>query len=157
MANPMDALRSYQKALETGMPFYPEEFDGAYLKRNGQVNGAIRFDYVKIIDGKVQALAMFAQDDPFKGVDRYCVAYAVSEAQRGQGLAVEAVNKGFEDLTKKFSEAKITGFYIEAMIDATNIHSIRVAKQLFPSPGVPTTDSETGTQSLLFFRLIAIS
>jgi len=116
MANPMDALRSYQQALDAGMPVDPNELDADYLKRSGEVAGAKRFDYVKLIDGQVQALAMFVEEEPHNRVARFCLAYAVSENNRGRGLAVEAINKGIEDLRKQFSLAGVKSFYVEALI-----------------------------------------
>lgn len=153
MANPMDALLSYQQALRAGMPFDLNDLDAdAYWKRNGEVAGATRFDYVKIIDGEVQALAMFVEEEPHNGTARYSIAYAVSETHRGRGLAVEAINKGIEDLKEKYSRVRVKSFYVEALIDQTNTPSIKVAKQVLSESGFATPDSETDTPALLFYR-----
>ncbi len=158
MANPMDALLSYQHALNAGT-IYTHEMDGCYLKRYGEVKSGKRYDYVKIVYGEVQALAIFGEEEPpFNGVNRYSVGYAVSETRRGRGLAVEAVNKGIEELKKEFGRVGMKSFYLEAVVGETNSHSIKVAKELFPgSAGKATTDSESGTPSLLFYKLIGIS
>ncbi len=152
MANPMEALVSYQQALDSGMPIDPSEMEGDYLLKSGEVAGAKRFDYVKLVDRKVQALAMFVEDEPYKGVARFSLAYAVCENHRGRGLAVEAINRGVEDFKKKFSQAAVRSFYVEALIDQNNTPSIKVAKQVLPGPGVEKPDEETGTPALLFYK-----
>lgn len=157
MADPMNALRSYQQALDAGMPVDPSELDGDYLKRNGEVSGAMRFDFLKIIDGEAIAIAMFVEDEPHNDVARYSLAYAVNENHRRRGLAIEVVNKGIEDLKKKFGQVRMKRFFVEAVIDKTNVPSINVAKQVLLGPGIAITDSETGTPALLFYRLIQLS
>lgn len=157
MANPMDALRMLQKLVDSGPPIDSSSLDEGYLKMYDEPDGRKRFSYAKIIDGEIQVLVTFGQEEPYRGVPRYSVNYAVNESHRGRGLAVEAVNKGIEELKKEFSQIKMKGFYIEAIIDVTNTHSIKVAKTLFPRPGVETEDSGSGTPSLLFFKLIVLS
>lgn len=152
MANPMEALVSYQQALDAGIQIDPDEMDGDYLMRAGEVAGAKRFDFVKIVNRKVQALAMFVEDEPYKGVARFSLAYAVSENHRGRGLAVEAINRGVEDFKSKFSQAAVKSFFVEALIDQNNTPSIKVAKQVLPGPGVEKPDEETGTPALLFYK-----
>lgn len=152
MANPMEALVSYQQALDSGMLVDPSEMEGDYLLRSGIVAGAKRFDYVKVVDRKVQALAMFVEDEPYEGTARFSLAYAVNEGHRGRGLAAQAINKGIEDFKKKFGQASVKSFFVEALIDQTNTPSINVAKQVFPGPGIEKPDSETGTPALLFYK-----
>lgn len=157
MANPMEALNDYQRALNTGMEINPNEIDGDYLKRIGEiVRGVTRFDFVKIVDQEVQAIAMFVQEEPFNNTKRYSVAYAVSEKYRGRSLAIETATKGLEELKKTLRRDNIQKFYVEALIDKTNIHSIKVAEKLFSSLGTPKEDDETGTPALLFYSLIAV-
>lgn len=157
MANPMEALVSYQQALRNGMPLDHNDLDNdSYLKRNGEVSGAKRFDYLKIVNGEVQALAMFVEDEPHKGITRFSLAYAVEENHRGRGLAVEATTKGIEDLKTRCAQVGIKRFYVEALIDETNTPSINVAKRVLPGPGNATVDDETGTRAVLFYKLIPI-
>lgn len=155
MANPMEALLKYQHAVNAGA-VDPNQIEGGYLKLSGEVPSGKKYDFVKILAGEVQALAIFGEEESYKGVPRYSVGYAVSENHRGRGLAVEAVNKGIEEFKKEFSRLKIKNFFVEAMIDKNNTPSIKVAKKLFPGDGVPKPDSETGTPALLFYKLITI-
>ncbi len=64
MANPMEALRSYQQALDSGTPVDPSEMNGDYLMRSGTLNCALdkktarryRFNYDKLISEDVSCL-----------------------------------------------------------------------------------------------------
>lgn len=155
MANPMLALADYQRVVSSGMELDPAEFDGEYLKRRGEIaKGVTRYDYVKIIDREVQALAMFPQEKLFNSVPVYSVGYAVCENRRGKGLAVEAVTTGIEDLKVILGRSGIKKFYVEALIDKTNSYSIKVAEKIFSTSGTPHTDDETGIPALLFYKLI---
>lgn len=155
MTNPMEALVDYQSVLDSGIEIDPSEFDGVYLKRSGEiVENVTRFDYVKIVDRQVQALAMFVHEDPYNAVERFSVAYAVAEKFRGRNLAIEAVTKGIDDLRQVLARNKVQKFYLEALIDKSNLHSIKVAEKIFLSSGIAAVDDETGTPALLFYRLI---
>ncbi len=157
MADPMIALREIQQALKNGIPFDHRELTDGYIMLDKDFpDSGKTYSYAKVIDGEVQALAIFAVEDPFKNVDRYSVGYAVKEIYRGRGLAVEAVSRGIEELKTRFRNTKTKSFYIEALIDVLNTHSIDVAKKIFPGPGFLSEDQYTGTPVLLFYKLIVI-
>ncbi|MFN3697731.1 MAG: GNAT family N-acetyltransferase [Pseudobdellovibrio sp.] len=146
----MDGIRSLQAAIDNNMPFNFVELDLNYKMIYDEPNGRSRFWYAKIVSGKVQALSTFGfEEGPDNGTDRYSVNYAVSESCRGRGLAVEAVNIGINDLRKRLKH-----FYVEALIEKTNVHSIEVAKKLFPDFGVPTINEVSAKPALLFYKLI---
>lgn len=148
----MQGLCSLQRALDRGGLVNFIEVDADYKMIYDEPNGRKRFWYPKIINGEVQALATFGlESGAHKGTDRYSLNYAVSEKYRGRGLAIEAVNTGVEDL-----KSRLKRFYLEALIEETNIHSIKVAKKLFPGAGIPTIDDESGKPALLFFELIEL-
>ncbi len=155
--DPMIALREIQQALNSGISFDHRKLSDGYITINKEFpDGGKTNSYVKIIDGEVQALAIFADEEPINNVDRYSVGYAVSEIHRGRGLGVEAVDTGIEQLKKKFGLAKIKSFYVEALIDVLNSHSINIAKKIFPGSGVPSEDQYTRAPALLFYKLIVI-
>ena len=157
MADPLIALLSLQQAVTAGDPLVnPQAIGEGYVMMYDEPNGGKRFSYAKIINREVQALSIFGLVDPIDGVPCFSVGYAVNENHRGHGLAVEAVNKGIKEMTTGFSRTRMRSFYVEAMIDETNIHSIKVSEKLFPGPGVRTNEHETGTPSLYFKKLIAI-
>lgn len=154
MADPMDAFYDFQKALQMGMEVI--QINEGYIFRYDEDNGRKRYSYAKRVNGEVQALATFGQEDPINGVDCYSVNYSVGEKHRRRGLAVEVVNKGIEELKKEFSQLKIKCFYVDAMIAETNTNSIKVAKKLFPRPGIPKRDLYSGIPSLYFNKLVEL-
>ena len=154
MADPMEALRKYQQALNTGMPI--DDLDEGYLKRHGKVPSGHKFDCVKIVGLDVQALAIFGEESPFEGLPRFSLGYAVGEYHRGNNLAFEAVSVGIEELKKEYRRMGIRGFYLEALISETNVHSINVAKKICTKPSFPAADSDSGTPSLCFHKLIVV-
>ena len=156
MADPIIVLCKLQEKINAGAPVDPRSLDEGYVKLSDEPNGGQRYSYAKIIDGEVQALSIFGLADPIEGVTCFNVGYAVKESHRGRGLALEAVNKGLKDLKEKFSRTDMRSFFVEAVIDKTNAHSIKVAGQLFPGTGVATKDHCTGTPALYFKRLIVI-
>jgi RimJ/RimL family protein N-acetyltransferase len=156
MADPMIALYKLQKMIKAGDSVDPRSLDEGYAKLYDEPNGGQRYSYAKVIDGEVQAVSIFGLAGPIDGVTCFSVGYAVNENHRGRGLAVEAVNKGLKELTEKFTRTNMRSFFIEAVIDKTNTHSIKVAEELFPGPGVATKDHCTGTPALYFKKLIVI-
>ncbi|MGZ3745075.1 MAG: GNAT family N-acetyltransferase [Pseudobdellovibrionaceae bacterium] len=156
MADPMIALLSLQKVLNSGPPVDPRELDEGYAKMYDEPNGGKRYSYAKIIEGEVQAVSIFGLEDPIDGVDCYSVGHAVNENHRGRGLAVEAVDKGVEELKNKFRQTSMGRFYLEAVIDVTNIHSIKVAEKLFSDSPEKIIEKYSGKPALHFKKLIAL-
>jgi hypothetical protein len=156
MADPIIALLKFQDTINAGGPVDPEVLNEGYAILPDEINGGIRNSFAKIVDGEVQAMSIFGLVDPIDGLHCFNVGYAVKESCRGRGLAVEAVNKGIKELSKSFVNAGVRRFYIDALIDAKNIHSLNVAKRLFSNLGVPAIDESTGTPSFYFKRLIVI-
>ncbi len=156
MPDPMNVLRSLQQAVTAADPTdYPPDGEGYVIMRD-EKNVGRRFDFAKIIIGEVQAIAIFGLEEPVNGVTAYTIAYAVKENHRRRGLAVEAVNKGIKEMKTFLGRTSASVFYMEAVIDKTNIPSLKVAAKLFSKPGVAMNDAYTGTPSLFFARLITI-
>lgn len=157
IVDPMVALLSLQQAINNGDPTVnPHDIGKDYVLIYDEPDGKKRFGYAKVVSGDVQTLAMFVLTEPIDGVTCFNVGYAVKESHRGRGLAIEAVNKGIKELKKGLGRNSLRSFYVEAVIDETNAHSIKVAEKLFSSPGVGVKDHYTGTPALHFKRLISI-
>ncbi|MBK9293427.1 MAG: hypothetical protein IPM57_03135 [Oligoflexia bacterium] len=152
--DPMEGLRSFQQMLDTGI--HLKNLGTDYLGGYDEAPGRKRYSFAKVVDGEVQSLATFGQEDPINGVENYSINYSVSEKYRGRGLAVEVANKGIEELAKIYRETNTKSFRVDAIIDLMNTHSIKVAKKLFPGPGIKTKDHFTGIPSLYFVKLIVI-
>lgn len=84
------------------------------------------------------------------------VGYAVNESYRRRGLAIAAINKGIEDLKKIFSATKIKNFYVDAVIDQTNLSSIKVAEKIFSGSGEVIIETYSKRPLLHFKKLITI-
>lgn len=154
MPSPMDGLLSFQQALNDGMPV--NKLDADYIERYDENSDGKRYSYAKVVTGKVLALATFGQEQPINHVDCYSVNYSVNEKYRGRGLAVEVVNRGIKELKKHFSQSKTRSFYVDAIIDETNVYSINIAKKLFPGSGQKMLDFNSGVSSLYFQRLVIL-
>lgn len=157
MANPINALHSLQHALDMNLPLYLHDLDESYKTRCDQSEIGKRFIFARVVDGEAQALAIFGLEDPIGGVECFSVGYAVSEKHRRRGLAIEAVNKGLEFLIREeFSKTATKSFYVEAVIDISNIPSIRFAEKWFSDRGSPVLDGESGMPSLHFKKLFVL-
>ncbi|PIP90167.1 MAG: GNAT family N-acetyltransferase [Bdellovibrionales bacterium CG11_big_fil_rev_8_21_14_0_20_38_13] len=157
LPDPINVLLSLQQALKDGMVVDPSELDANYkMFYDEPFVGGKRYTFAKIINDEAQAMSIFGLEDPIDGVVCYNVGYAVMESHRGRGLALEAVSKGIEKLKNELNRTGLKSFYIEAVIDVLNIHSINVAKKLFSSNGVAMNEGFTGTPSLYFKSLICI-
>jgi hypothetical protein len=156
MADPMIPLRGLQQALDADPSFDPRQLEDGYLKIFDVRPSGRRYSYAKINDGLVEALSIFGSEEAVNGVVGFSVGYAVSETCRGRGLALETVNTGIEDLKKKLSQTQAARFYIEAVIERTNLSSIRVAQKLFPQAGKPIIETESGKPAFQFVKLIEL-
>jgi hypothetical protein len=156
MANPMNALLEIQEALNSQTPFDVPELGGGYKTWPNEYENGKTHSFAKIINGEIQALAIFGLVNPVNGIECWSLGYAVSENYRRRGLAVEAVKKGLEELKKIFSRASLKSFYIEGVIDIENDPSIKLAEKIFSSTGRKIIDEESGRRALLFEKLIVI-
>jgi hypothetical protein len=153
MANPMDALHSYQKRVSE---FATEErrVQGDYFMHQGQKGDGFTVDLLKVVSGDVQALAIFAVEDPMNGVPRFGVGYAVAEKFQRCGIGFETITTGIKEIARQVHQQGVQKFYVEALIDKTNIPSINLAKKIFPGNGTAMLDEDSGTPALLFYKLI---
>jgi len=156
MANPMNALLEIQEALNSNTPFDVPELDGGYKTWFNENSKGKKHTFAKIINGEIQALAIFGFVDPVEGIECWSLGYAVNENYRRRGLAVEAVKTGIEEFKKIYSRNSLKSFYIEGVIDIENNPSIKLAEKIFSSTGRRIIDEESGRPALLFEKLIVI-
>lgn len=158
MADPIIPLLDMQRALNNGEFIVPSELDEGYLPMYDEVPSGKRYSYAKIVNNEVQVVAILGAEDPINGIACFSLGYAVSEKHRGRKLSIEAVNKGLEDLKRILNlTTSIKQFYLEALVATTNTPSIKIAEKLFSSIGIPMDDTESGTPSRFFHKLINIS
>lgn len=158
MEGPIALLLDIQKALDSGVTVDPRELDHGYKMIYDEPKvGLRRYSFVKIVEGEAQALSIFGLEIPINEITCYNVSYAVKENHRGRGLAVEAVNRGFEKLKIEMTKANLKSFYVEAVIDRNNLQSLKVASKLFSSPALPIEDGESGIPAFHFKKLVTIT
>lgn len=154
-ADPLVVLLSFQNSLDNGASVNSKELANGYLSIYDEPGiGRKRYSYVKIDGSESIAIAIFGLESPINGLTCFNVGYAVKESYRGRGLSIEAINFGIEDLKSKLKLAKIHKFYIEAVIEVNNIHSLNVAKKIFLEPGKNSIDSESKKPAFYFNKLI---
>ena len=156
MPDLMNALTSLQLELDRGgLIVNPCALDLQYKMIFDQPNGEGRFTYAKVIDGEVLALANFVLAEPIDGVPCFNVGYAVKPNHRGQGLGVEAVSVGIEELKNGFGQThRGKSFYVEAIVEVSNQLSIKVAERLFSGSGEPIIDAPSGKPALHFKKIV---
>jgi hypothetical protein len=155
MADPIVALRGFQNAINSGATPDPYDLEDNYIALYDEFpDGRKRYSYVKIVGQEVQALSIFGLEDPIKNIVCYNVGYAVCELHRKRGLAVEVVSKGLEKLTRELRSTNLEKFYLEAIVEVTNIASINTARKLFASPGRPMIDFYSKRPAVYFLKLI---
>lgn len=158
MADPIIPLHEMQKALDNGEFIVPSDLEQGYLSMYDEVPSGKRYSYAKIVNNEVQVVAILGEEDRLNGIECYSVGYAVNEKHRGRNLSIEAVNRGLQDLIRILKHTTtIKRFYLEALVATTNFSSIKIAEKLFSSNGELTVDTESGTRSLFFHKLINIS
>jgi len=157
MANPIGILIDLEEKLRQGILLGEScDSDINYKKFCDEFPGGKRYIYAKVVNSEVQAISIFGLEEPFKGVERYSVGYAVRENCRGRALSIEAFNQGIAEVGLVLKRARIGRFYVEALIDEKNIPSIKVAEKLFSHGPIAMLDEESGTPSKLFYRLVEI-
>lgn len=156
MANPIIILNSLQEALDQGMPLDAGELEENYKFYYDEPGNGRRFSFVKIVNREAQSLVIFGLENPIDGLTCYNVGYAVKESCRGRGFAMEAINYGLKKLITQLSHERLKAFYLEALVDQSNVHSINVAKKFFSNEPDLVIDRESGTISLQFKKIIYI-
>lgn len=154
MADPLQALVSLQAEIRKGMPTHPTEKDPLVRVVVDERNGRVRYTYARIEHGRVKALAMFVSVDQIDGIGCFQVGYAVPEAYRGRGWAIEILEQGLVELSNGLARHGVKKFYVKAVVGTSNLASIGVAKRVLSMVPVPTTDSFSGEPAFAFTRLV---
>lgn len=156
MPDLMNALDSFQNEIDRGASPKFCDLDRAYRVYADAPGGKLRLTYAKVVKGDVQVLVNFALVEPIEDIPAFNVGYAVKPNHRGRGLAVEAVRKAIEEMKNGFSRQQEFGrnFYVEAIVEASNQHSIRVAEVIFGEPGKLITDVHANLPALYYKMLV---
>ena len=140
MTDPMNALLNFQQEFPVLKPkLKPARTDRKLHLYVDAPNGEIRVTFVRLEGKTVTALVSFAENDPIDGVHCYDIGYAVAEAYRRQGRAKEIAAAAIREL-----QANGEAFYVNAIVEADNVASQRVAAQVISATAIPINESITG-------------
>lgn len=155
MTDPMDALKSLQRAVDCRIVALSHcEIHSDLRVISDQPGGTPRITYANVQKGKVVAIALFVMADPVSGVPCFQLGYAVNESMRRQGLASDIVRKGMEELLNGLKIHGAKQFYVEAVVAVTNEPSNRLAKRLLSDAPKEIEDEFSGEPALQYLRLV---
>jgi hypothetical protein len=155
MADPSDALKSFQQALLEGqIQLQAGRIDPELFVHLDHPNGNARFTYVRLQRQTVTALVMLVISDPIEGVPCFQIGYAVPEIYRRQGRAKNAVNAAIAELQHGLARNKNVAFYVEAIVGTDNKASQHVAAETISETPVKVTDQFSGLSALQYVRKI---
>ncbi len=156
MTDPMDALNSLQTALNAGtVPLRPCDQHPNLRVLFDQPNNNPRFTYA-LLDGRVvQAIALFVLIEPYDGLPRFQVGYAVLERFRCRGIGSQVFQESISELTNGLSRTPIKSFYLEAIVAVGNNASNAMARKHISESPIVCKDELSNEDALQYFRRIA--
>lgn len=154
MTDPFQALVSLQAEIRKGMPTHPTEKYPSVRVMLDERNGRVRYTYARIDNGRVKAMAMFVSVEQIDGISCFQAGYAVPEAYRGRGSAIQILEQGLDELSNGLARHGVEKFYVEAVVGTSNLASIGVAKRVLSTEPVSTVDSVSGEPAFAFTRLV---
>jgi hypothetical protein len=117
-------------------------------------NGETRFSYALLKENKVVAMATLGETEPYQGLPCFQLNYAVEPSYRGRGLALDVSMAAIAELRNGFGRNGVRKWFVEAIVDAENEASLKVAGDLFSDrPSHPKTD-EFGNEVFQFIELV---
>jgi hypothetical protein len=155
MADPFNALTSFQQALDNGeVKLQVGALDPALFLHVDRPNGITRFTYVRLARKSVTALAILAPAEPMNGLPCFQAGVAVPEAHRGKGYAKGVLAAAINELSHGLLRNKIPSFYVEAIVSVDNEPSKRVAQSTISADPVAITDQRCGLPALQYIRKV---
>jgi ribosomal protein S18 acetylase RimI-like enzyme len=148
------ALLSFQNALQDGLItpgaciLYPE-----LSLLMDDANGQSRLTFARIDKGSVKAIVAYLEVEPHEGKRCFQVGYAVAEPYRNQGIATEILTQSIEEIRHGF-KPHAKPFFIEAVVEADNHASIKVAERVIAPKGSEITDDYAGLPAVQFLQLV---
>ncbi|WP_235499626.1 GNAT family protein [Frateuria sp. Soil773] len=155
MTDPYAALTSFQQALSQGeIAVQPGALNPDVFVHADQPNGEMRLTYVQVDGGTVIAFATFVGCDPVEGRPCFQIGYAVPDTRRNQGLATSLVKAAIAEMQHGFTRARLTPFFIEAIVGVDNLASQHVAAKTLSADRVEVTDRQSGQPAYQYLRKI---
>lgn len=155
MIDPSDALRSFQNKLsqiplESGR-IYPDLYVYA-----DQPQGIVRLTYVRLENKIVTAFVNFVQCAPINKIPCFQIGYAVPEPYRNRGLATKTILMAISEMREGFKQTRLSTFYIEAIVEADNKQSQRVAEKAISAKPTAIVDEISGVPAFQYLCRIKV-
>jgi hypothetical protein len=155
MTDPSHALESFQQALlHGGIQLQPGVLDREIHVSFDQPNGGSRFTYVRLEGTTVTAFVELAPCEPIDGTPCFSIGYAVPQAYRNQGRAKDAIRAALSEMQHGLGRIGLSVFYVEAIVEADNKPSQRVAEQVISDTPIAVTDQVSGLPAFQYVRRI---
>jgi RimJ/RimL family protein N-acetyltransferase len=158
MTDPSTGLKSFQQALRQGrIALQVAKTDPDLFIHLDAPNGPpeIRFTYVRLKGKTVTAFVIFAAEPPIEGKPCFAVGYAIPKRFRKQGRTKEIVAAAITDMQAGLSRNGFPEFFLEAIVDAENVPSRRIAEQLISNEPEAITEGHSGLPAFKYMRKIA--
>ncbi|WP_312405387.1 GNAT family N-acetyltransferase [Rhizobium sp.] len=108
--------------------------------------GDPRYTYVSLDEKKsVKAMVIMAVAEPLHGRPCFGIGYAVPEKYRGNGYAKDAVAAALREFRSGMKNARVSNFYVEAIVGKDNAPSNAVALATIAKDRTEVTDSLSKT------------
>ncbi len=156
MINPINAMHSFQKELLRGnIQLQPGDLNpDLFVYLDNPEDGKFRITYVRLESKTVTAFVNFVLCEPIEQTPCFQIGYAVAEEFRNKGQAKKIIEMAISEMRNGYQSAGITTFYVEAIVDANNKPSLRVAEQTLSAKPVGTIDKFSGLPAFQYLRKI---
>lgn len=156
IANPMEALRTLQPAIDRGeVSLQPCTLHKDLWVLVDFPGGEPRTTYAVLEGGLVQCIVQFVSAEPIEGIPCLSIGYATLEGMRNRGLASAAVPQAIEEMRVGLRGHGIRRFYVEAVVSTSNDVSQKVALRALGPAAKTGTDHFSGEPIVQFVKLIA--
>jgi predicted acetyltransferase len=151
----MNALRSFRAGVRKGK-IRPErsERDKDLFLFTDRPDGRLRVTCVRMSGQVVTAMALLAKVHSHNGKPCFQIGYAVPERLRRQGRGKDIAQAAIVEARYQMEQTDIAAFYIEAVVDAENIASRKIAEALTGSAPKAVIDAATGVSALQYIALV---
>jgi hypothetical protein len=156
MVDPTSALHSFQEEFLLGnlklerCSIYPDLY--VHHEIFGEIS--FRLTYVRFDEKTVISFVNIVPCEPVERIHCFQIGYAVPEAYRNRGLAKETIEMVLKEMKHGYQRAGITKFYVEAIIEANNKPSLRVAEHTISASPTEIIDQFSGSPAFQYLRKI---
>jgi RimJ/RimL family protein N-acetyltransferase len=157
MTDPSDGMKSFQHELRRdNIAIHVASTDPNLFVHRDAPNGPpeYRFTYVRLKGKTVTAMVIFAAQPPEKGSSYFAVGYAVPKRFQKQGRAKEVFIAALADMQAGLVRNGIPEFYIEAIVNADNLPSRKIAEQVISDQPRAVTESLSGLPAFKYVRKV---